>query len=207
MHRHQLRQVYIQSHVQTNDVYQTSSRFLLCFRLACSRRCFCERIQQGTSRNQGKENRFPQPQVHLCIYEFINPIFSHIAISAFQVALQVRQSAVLFPSVNKDKRSLCLSTGGVSCIRTLPLLFGLNIKSSTTPTHLSLRIRSTLPFHHPPHCHLQLPLSSSTPIHQVCFFLSLVHYTRHHHALSLQILHTHWHPDNNRLSAVALLRA
>ena len=28
-----------------------------------------------------------------------------------------------------------------------------------------------------------------------------------HSSLLLQILHTHWHPDNNRLSAVALLRA
>ena len=39
MHRHQLRQVYIQSHVQTNDVYQTSSVLLVSFVSLCFLHC------------------------------------------------------------------------------------------------------------------------------------------------------------------------
>ena len=93
----------------------------------------------------------------------------------------------------------CLTTWGIS--RIVPLLSGFNIQSSAQH---SLNPRRSYQHNHlrSHRCHLQLPLSFSIPTHPVYFFLFLVHHTRHHHALSLQILHTHWHPDNNRLSAV-----
>ena len=51
--------------------------------------------------------------------------------------------------------------------------------------------------------HNHLPLLQSANVHRLT---SSSHDTTHL-SLSLQIQHIHWHPDNNRLSAVALLRA
>ena len=101
----------IPSNEQSALYIQTSPCFLLCFCLACSREYLFEHPHKDSV--IAKEKRTDLRN------------YKYIAISAFQVALQVRQSAFLFPSVNKDERSLCLSTGGISCI--VPLLSGFNI--------------------------------------------------------------------------------
>ena len=151
-----------------------------------SRRCFSRRTKEYLQ-PQRRKTAAHQFYFILCTFVFWEHSLKKVSHRGY--CLSVHQSSRIIGFK-------CLITWGISCIRFLPLLSGLNIKSSTTHPP-SLRIWSTLPFPHSPHCHRQSLPSIFTPIHQVCFFLSLVHYTNHQHPLSLQILHTHRHPDNN----------
>ena len=134
---------------------QTSSCFLLCFCLACSRECLFEHPHKDSVRAKEKIcARSHQFTLHLF------SLHSPFSYSYYQSCLQ-----------STKIKGPCAYPQGVSAV-----LFHCCLGSIFSPVvHFSLHTQPLPTLHH---CHPQLPPSSSTTTHPVCFFLSLVHYTK-----------------------------